>query len=121
MCYNKENETKEVIKMKKRITNKDWEYIGTHKGGAKWVHPFCVYTLEEVQKGTIKQEIKIGLLGYLLLFIPVHLFKLVWCLWDGGLKEFEFEGRHLSHHYLYEADVPYCDFYPKAKEILEKA
>lgn len=40
--------------MKKRITQKDWNYIGTHNAGAKWVRPFCVYTLEEVQKGTIK-------------------------------------------------------------------
>ena len=49
--------------MKKKISLKDWNYIGTHNAGAKWVRPFCVYTLEEVQRGTIKQEIKIGWLG----------------------------------------------------------
>lgn len=106
--------------MKKRITNKDWDYIGSYNGGAKWARPFYVYTLEEVQRGTIKQEIKIGWLGYLLLFIPVHLFKLVWCLWDGGLKEFCIEGRDITHHYLYNADSPFVDYYARAKEILER-
>ena len=107
--------------MKKRITQKDWNYIGTRNAGAKWVRPFCVYTLEEVQKGTIKQEVKIGWLGYLLMFVPVHTFKIFWCLWDGGLKEFEVEGRNLTHHYLYESDSPFCDYYKRAKEILERA
>ena len=106
--------------MKKRIARKDWDYIGTYSGGAKWVRPFCVYSLEEIHSGTIRQEIKIGWFAYLLMFIPVHLFKLVWCLWDGGLKEFCIEGRDITHHYLYEADSPFCDYYARAKEILER-
>ena len=106
--------------MKKHITQKDWNYIGIRNARAKWVRPFCVYTLEEVQKGIIKQEIKIGWLGYLLMFIPVHIFKLFWCLWEGGLKEFDLEERNLTHYYSYESDSPYCDYYRKAKEILER-
>ena len=104
--------------MKKRITRKDWDYIGTYSGGAKWIRPFCVYTLEEVQKGTIKQEIKIGWFAYLLMFIPVHIFKLVWCLWDGGLKEFEFAERYLGGDYLGWVGDPTWE---KAKEMWEKA
>ena len=106
--------------MKKKISLKDWNYIGANNAGAKWIRPFCVYTLEEVQKGTIKQEINIGWFAYLLMFIPVHIFKLFWCLWDGGLKEFEIEGRFIIYHYLYESDSPYCDYYKKAKEIMER-
>ena len=106
--------------MKKRITQKDWNYIGICGAGAKWVRPFCVYTLEEVEKGTIKQEVKINWFSYLLVFIPVHIFKIFWCLWDGGLKEFEIEGRSLASHYLYEYGAPFWDYYKKAKEILEK-
>jgi len=110
-----------VTNVKKRIALKDWNRIGTYNSGAKWVRPFCVYTLEEVQPGTIRQEIKIGWFAYLLMFIPVHIFKVFWCMWDGGLKEFEIEGRNLTHHYLYESDSPFCDYYKKAKEILERA
>ena len=106
--------------MKKKISLKDWNYIGTNNAGAKWIHPFCVYTLEEVQKGTIKQEINVGWFAYLLMFIPVHAFKFFWCLWDGGLKEFEIESRFITYRHLYESDSPYCDYYKKAKEILER-
>ena len=38
-----------------------------------------------------------------------------------GLKEFEIEGRNLTHHYLYDSDSPFCDYYKKATEILERA
>ena len=107
--------------MKKRITSKEWNYIGTRNLNAKWLRPLCVYTLEEVQSGVIKQEIKIGWIGYLLIFIPAHIYKFFWCLWDGGLKEFEFEGRNITHSYLYKSDSSYCDYYKKAKEILERA
>lgn len=65
--------------MKKRITLKEWNSIGT-RNAVKWVRPLCVYTLEEVQPGTIKQEIKISWIGYLLVFIPAHIFKFFWCL-----------------------------------------
>lgn len=107
--------------MKKRITLKDWNYIGTHNFSAKWIRPLCVYTLEEVQPGVIKQEIKISWIGYLLVFIPAHIFKLFLCMWDGDLKKFEIESRNITCHYLYKSDSPYCDYYKKAKEILERA
>ena len=106
--------------MKKEISLKDWDYIGTKNVSAKWLRPFCVYTLEEVQKGTIKQEINIGWFTYLLMFIPVHILKLFWCLWDGGLKEFEIESRLITYHYLYKSNSLYYDYYKKAKEILKK-
>lgn len=106
--------------MKKKISLKDWNYIGTNNAGAKWIRPFCVYTLEEVQRGNIKQEINIGWFAYLLMFIPVHIFKFFWCLWDGGLKEFDIEGRFITYHHLYESDSPFCDYYKRAKEILER-
>ena len=40
---------------------------------------------------------------------------------ENVLKEFEIEGRDITYHYLYESDSPYCDYYKKAKEILERA
>lgn len=106
--------------MKKNITKKELNHIGVSQSGAKWIRPFCVHSLEEVQSSVIKHEVKLGWFGYLLLFVPVHIFKFFWCIWDGGLKEFEIETRQIRYDYFYEADAPYCDFYKKAKEILER-
>ena len=91
--------------MKKKISQKDWNYIGTHNAGAKWVRPFCVYTLEEVQKGTIKQEVKIGWFGYLLMFIPVHIFKFFWCLFSTTFIIFIFFDFHTQPHILRFVEV----------------
>ena len=107
--------------MKKRITLAEWNSIGVYNPAAKWIRPLCTYTLEQTQPGVIKREAKVGWFAYLMMFIPVHIFKLVWCLWDGGLKEFEIEGRDLTYHYYYESDAPYSDYYEKAKNILERA
>lgn len=31
--------------MKKRISRKEWEYIGKYNPAAKWLRPICSYTL----------------------------------------------------------------------------
>ena len=68
-----------------------------------------------------KREQRIPLWFYLLIFIPAHLVQALYCMWDGGLKEFEIMMRHLGHDYLskfqYDADN---NPYNKAKEIWEK-
>ena len=109
--------------MKKRITQKDWNYIGTCNAGAKWVRPFCVYTLEEVEKGAIKQEVKINWFSYLLMFIPVHIFKIFWCLWDGGLKEFSLPDNYsIDAGSLWLADKQYiAEKWEKAEKLWERA
>lgn len=38
--------------------------------------------------------------SYLLLVVPVHIVKFFGCLWDGGLKNFEIEGRKLVRRYI---------------------
>lgn len=38
--------------------------------------------------------------AYLILFIPVHIYKFFYCLWDGGIKEFTFEGREVTNHVI---------------------
>jgi hypothetical protein len=59
---------------------------------------------------------------YLVLFIPVHLLQAFVCMWDGGLREFSFEGRHLGYDDFHETFAGYeCPSYHKAKEIWEKA
>lgn len=103
----------------KKISLKDWEYIGKYNPAAKWVRPFCSYTLTETDKG-FRRDCKLSWLVYLLLFLPVHLLQAFACMWDGGLKEFEVQTRHIGHDNITNHGDNYgC--YPMAKKIWEKA
>ena len=50
-------------------------------------------------------------------FNPAHLLMALCCVWDGGLKEFEFADRYLGGDYLGWAGDPAWE---KAKEIWER-
>jgi hypothetical protein len=99
--------------LKKRISNKDWEYIGKYNYAAKWLRPLCRYTLIKEPDGRFKREQCIGWFVYLLLFIPVHILQAFWCLWDGGLKEFEINKRYLGSDVL----VSGSECFTRAEEI----
>jgi hypothetical protein len=100
----------------KRITLKEWTYIGKYNPAAKWLRPFCVYTLSK--KGNcFTRECKMSILLYLILFIPVHILQAFYCMWDGGLKEFSIEDRYLG----YDNFLPFNEeSYNHALEIWEK-
>lgn len=104
--------------MKKRITFKDWTHIGIYNPAAKWLRPLASYTLEEIDGG-FRRECKIPLWLYLIIFIPVHLLQALWCMWDGGLREFSIEDRCLGYDVIRERGEN-SGAYPKAKEIWEK-
>ena len=105
--------------MEKRLTLNDWNYIGKGNIAQEWLKPFCTYHLVKIESG-FKREVRLNLPMYLLVFIPIHLVKIIWCLWDGGLKEFTFERRVLRTDWLEEHGENW-GVYPKAKEIWEKA
>lgn len=86
--------------MKKRISNKEWTEIGKCNYAAKWLRPLCSYTLIKEDGGRFKREQVVGWPLYFILFIPVHILQLLWCLWDGGLKEFEINERYLGGDWL---------------------
>lgn len=105
--------------MKKRISRKEWEYIGKYNPAAKWLRPLCSYTLEKESDNEFIRVCRVSWPVYLLIFIPVHLVQFFYCMWDGGLKHFEFEKRLLGYDYIEERGVNE-GAYPKAKEIWEK-
>lgn len=81
--------------MKKRISYADWTAIRPDNYAVEWFRPMCKYTL--VKEGDrFKREQRIPLWFYLLIFIPAHLVQALWCMWDGGLREFEFADRYLG-------------------------
>lgn len=83
--------------MKKRISQKDWEYIGKYNPAAKWVRPLCSYSLIKTEDG-FRRECKISWPVYLIIFIPVHLLQALLCMWDGGLRNFEIGPRCLGYN-----------------------
>lgn len=87
---------------KKKISRKDWTYIGKLNYAAKWCRPFCSYTLVKKNDTTFIRYQALSLIMYLLLFIPVHFIQFFECLWDGGLREFTILKRALGHDYIVE-------------------
>lgn len=102
----------------KKISLNDWTYIGKYNPAAKWLRPLCSYTLTEIDGG-FRRECKVGWFVYVLLFVPVHLLQMFECMWDGGLREFEFQGRYIGSNNITEhGENHLC--YPKAKEVWER-
>lgn len=101
--------------MKKKISLNDWTYIGKYNPVRKGFRHLCDYSLRQDERGFIR-EAKINLIAYILVFIPVHLVKIICLLWDGGLKEFAFEGRHVADDIVGE----WNEAYSRAEEIWKK-
>jgi len=90
-----------------KITYDEWTEIGKYNHAAKWIRRFCRYDLIKESDNSFKREQRINLIIYLLIFIPVHIAQALWCIWDGGLKEFEFAGRYLGGDHLFEGDATF--------------
>ena len=106
--------------MKKRITQADWEYIGKYNPARKWLRPIASYSLEKIEDG-FRRNCDIPWLVYLIIFVPIHLLQALWCMWDGGLREFSIESRHVHHDDIHETWGNNKGAYPKVKEIWERA
>ena len=101
-----------------KINQNDWTYIGKYNYAAKWLRPLCEYKLVEEDNGNFRREQRIGFIVYAIICIPVHILQALYCMWDGGLKDFEFAGRYLGGDYLgWEGDPTWT----KAKEMWERA
>lgn len=98
---------------KKKISYKEWTEIGIYNHAAKWLRPFCRYDLIKEPDGRFKREQRIGLFVYLLIFIPAHIIQAFWCMWDGGLREFEFAERYLGGEWF----TPDIDPFKTAEKI----
>lgn len=101
--------------MKKKISLNDWTYIGRYNPVRKGFRHICDYSLIQDERGFIR-EVKINLIAYALVFIPVHLVKIIYLLWDGGLKEFAFEDREVGYDIINEWNGAYA----RAEEIWKK-
>ena len=96
--------------MKKRISLKEWIYIGKYNHAAKWCRRLCSYTLIKKDEKTFVREQKINWLAYIIIFIPIHILQAFVCMWDGGLKEFIICSRNLGY-----------DTLPKSTDAFDRA
>ena len=99
-----------------KINQNDWTYIGKCNDAAKWLRPLCEYKLIEENNGNFRREQRIGLIAYAIICIPVHILQALYCMWDGGPKEMEWQGRFLGYDTLVRGSEPW----EKAKEIYER-
>ena len=98
---------------KKRISLKEWTYIGRCNYVAKWCRKLCSYYLIKEDEKTIKRTQKINIINYILIFVPVHLLQALVLLWDGGIKEFIIFSRALGEDVL----VSGTDSFDRAEAI----
>ena len=92
---------------KKKISLKEWSYIGKCNYAEKWCRPFCVYMLTKPDDISFVREQKLNLLAYIIIFIPIHILQVFLCLWDGGLKEFTILERTIGSDYLGKGDLAF--------------
>lgn len=83
-----------------KITLDEWTEIGKLNYAAKWLRHMCTYSLVKESDTKFSREQRINLFVYLIIFIPVHILQALFCMWDGGLKEFEFAGRYMGRDLL---------------------
>ena len=86
--------------IKKKISLKEWTYIGKYNYAAKWCRPLCSYYLIKEDDKTFKRVQNINIFSYIIIFIPIHILQALVCLYDGGLKEFIIFERKLGYDVL---------------------
>ena len=102
--------------MKKKISLDEWTMLGVYNRAQPWARRLCTYKLEKISEGHYRREQFISLPIYFLLFIPASIIQAVLCLWDGGLKEFEWPA-----YYLGGDDLWSCNYDGLLEEIYERA
>lgn len=96
----------------KRITLEQWTMLGKYNHAVKWARSLCTYTLTKETDTKYRRNQYIPLWLYAILFIPCCIIQAVWCMWDGGLKEFE-----LPERYLGGDDLWICNYDGLLEEI----
>ena len=82
----------------KKLTKEERKKFKRYEVNAS--NPIMNLYLREGEGGGYYLTTEVKLLPYILLFIPVHLMGLAFCMWDGGLKTFEINPRLVMEDYL---------------------
>ena len=96
----------------KKISYKDFAYLMNYKRRHPFIKYCCNCYLEE-RDASVLLTAKVKWPVYILLFVPVHIIIFFYCLWDGGIKEYDMWERTMTSFHLYTI---YDDKYKKWKE-----
>ena len=102
--------------MKKKITIKDWNFIGKCNPAQKWCRCFCNYYLIKRNDNMFVRKAYLSWFAYIIIFIPIHVLQIFTCMWDGGIKEFTILDRYIGFDYIYSDSLAFS----RAKEIWDK-
>lgn len=81
-----------------KISFNEATYItGWHKRKHRFEKYFCNWDIKKENDNSAYINCTMKLYFYILIFIPVHIIKVLLVLWDGGLKEFTIEPRNVLH------------------------
>lgn len=97
---------------KKKITQKEWEYIGKYNYVTKWARKFCNYYLIKEEGYGFHRQQTVKFFIYALFFVPFVVGQFFYCCWDGGLREFTLPEKTLGTEHFIDNK--------KAKEIWDK-
>ena len=84
----------------KKIKYEEASYIRNYKDyhfGEKYL---CNWYIQKINEASGRMDLYVKWWFYLLIVVPIHIVKLFDCMWDGGLKEFEFESRRTTRDYI---------------------
>ena len=80
----------------KKISYKDFAYLMNYKTRHPFIKYCCNCYLEERDASALLTS-KVKWPLYILLFIPVHIIIFFYCLWDGGIKEYDIWERTITY------------------------
>ena len=79
----------------KKISYEDAVYIKNYKKNHWFEKYFCNWFINMKSPTCGEMKLYMKKWVYILLFIPIHLIVFGYCLWDGGIREFEINSRML--------------------------
>ena len=105
----------------KKIKYEEAAYIRRYKKNHLMERLFCVWYIQKINEVSGRMELYVKWWFYLLTFIPIHIFKLLGCMWDGGLKEFKFESRKATCNNVVGLTIDNSETeFGRFKEVWEK-
>lgn len=94
-----------------KISRKQAEELGLFTVKKLFGLEIANYYLEKMDNNDFKimYSVMMKIPLYLILFIPVHMFCFLACVWDGGIKEFEICDNEITRNYINNCNSHYDD------------
>lgn len=65
------------------------------------------YSIERLTDYAYRYYTKMNLFIYILIFIPIHIFEMLLCIWECGFREFGLIDREIDQYTVFKHDVQF--------------